>query len=185
MRKSGLSAYGKLIWALGTFTVLAGAAVVAKLYFGDALARLSRQVPEQGSAAIQISYSTEYAKCGDILVEIVEIPAGEFETSLVTAAAEWGIPALKDESGAKFRKKIDDYCPEHANYRLITLSKGFVAVFRGKRLDPAFLIKEYRGLPESALHERDRELLRAGVILEGEPDEIDSIVARYLEGIEE
>lgn len=169
--------------ALSAFCVTMAGLVLGKLYLGgESGLSLPWFAPPKPTHSL-VTYRTEY-KCGDVAVNTVEVPEAGLQAYLSAVSPEWGSP-VSSTVGHQFTRVDPDYCPDHARYRLICLSKGYVAVYRGKRPDPEFLIKEYKDLPESALHPRDREVLREGLLIEGEPDEVDRVVARHLEGIKE
>lgn len=173
MRKLISSAYGKVFWVLCAFCVVMAGLVVGKLYLGV----------ESEKAQSLVIYRTEY-KCGDALINTVDVSRSGLEAYLAGVAPEWGSPN-SITAGHQFIRVDPGYCPDHARFRLVCIYKGYVAVFRGKSPDIGFLMKEYKDLPESALHPRDRDVLKTGLIIEGEPDEVDVIVAKHLEGIKE
>jgi hypothetical protein len=183
VRRFVSSAYGKVFWALCVFCVAMAALVLGKIYskgqFGVNLPWLG---PKTATYALVI-YRTEY-KCKDAVVNTVEVPEVGLDAYLAAVNPEWGKPD-SGVSGHQFTRYDPDYCPDHARFRLMCLSGGYVAVYRGKTPDLAFLLKEYRDLPESSLHPRDRDVLTKGLVIEGEPDEVDSVVRKHLEGIEE
>lgn len=173
MRKLISSAYGKVFLVLCAFCVVMAGLVLGKLYLGG----------ESETAQSLVFYRTEY-KCGDAIVNTVDVSRSGLQDYLASVAPEWGSPNLIS-AGHQFIRYDSGYCPEHARFRLVCIYKGYVAVFRGKTPDSGFLMKEYKDLPESALHPRDRDVLKEGLIIEGEPSEVDAIVARHLEGIKE
>lgn len=183
MRKLVSSAYGKVFWALCVFCVAMAALVLGKLYsggrFGEGLPWFN---PKTATHSL-VTYRTEY-KCKDVIVSTVEVPEVGLDAYLAAVNPEWGKPA-SGVTGHQFTRLDPGYCPDHARFRLICLSGGHVAVYRGKTPDPAFLLKEYKDLPESSLHPRDRDVLREGLVIEDDPDEVDALVAKHLEGIKE
>ncbi len=138
---------------------------------------------ESGAEA---SFLTLYSKCKDTVINRCEIPADvdSYILSVGEKGQEGWVLSSRGEKSVEFLREIDDYCPEHAGFRYIVLNQGYVCVYRGKKKDPAFLHREYTKITESSIvRPKDKELLRAGFILEDNPSEVDAKVSKYLEGL--
>lgn len=145
----------------------------------------------------RVKYVEEYTRCKDVSVLVEEIPQDRVEELLASLAPGWEVISSAGPE-VEIRRRTDGFCPDHLDFRFISLYKGtpgeslHVCVFRGKKADPAFLVKERRDLDEAALapYPKDREDLRTGVLVGHEPEDTvpfdpDEKVAKYLEGLTE
>jgi len=186
MEKSQGPPYRKVIVGLLGICLIGAAVVLGGFVFGDLkeliLSLTGHKAQLSNPASVQITYVTKYLKCGDISTVSEQISRDEVDAFIATLSEEWNAVGRED-SGIQLLRTIDDYCPFHAKTRLITLSHGYVAVYRGNVPDAKFLIKEYKDLRESNLDPKCRSLLEKGVLVEDEPDVVDEKVRLYLEGI--
>jgi hypothetical protein len=101
-----------------------------------------------------------------------------------------------NETTAVVQKDIQEYCPDHRDFRLIALYRWapgevvHVCVFRGTKVDSAFITKERRDLTEASLYPQDRARLRTGLLVTRDPQDpvdsdLDEKVDTYLQGIAE
>lgn len=150
-------------------------------------ALLSRRRPGVGENAppgqsIRAVFETRYSLCGCVVVEERELEGGKIDLASLSGTPVWQLAGAREGLSCFFRA-VNDYCPEHSRFRLITLKDGVVAVYRGKRAVEGFLVKSYPELQERLMTPDTRQTLTAGVLVEGEPSEVDHTVELYLEGI--
>jgi hypothetical protein len=150
-------------------------------------ALLSKRKPGTGEnpgsvQPVRAVFETRYLRCGCISVEERELQGGSAELLSISSGPTWQLAGGRDGISCFFRE-IDDYCPEHSRFRLITIKDGVVAVYRGKRAIQDFLVRSYPALREDLMMPATRQTLANGVVLEGEPATIDETVDLYIEGI--
>ena len=200
MEKPGQSRVRAALLALLALTAVAGVLVLRGVLAekGGAI-----KWPFAGKAGVEpaetlrVTYVERYARCGDTVRSVIEIPTGERDSLLSNLGAEWKVGA-RNESGLELERDVAGFCPEHRDYRYVVLYRAtpleplHVCVFRGKKADPAFLVKERRDLDEAALapYPKEREALRSGIIVGPGPEDseecdVDEKVDTYLQGIAE
>ncbi|MBE3520260.1 MAG: hypothetical protein IMW97_08255 [Firmicutes bacterium] len=150
-------------------------------------ALVSRRRPQAGEGAspegpVRAVFETRYLLCGCVAVEERELEGGKIDVSSPSGTPAWQLASAREGRPCFFRV-VDDYCPEHSRFRLITLKDGVVAVYRGKRVVGGFLLKTYPELQERLMTSDTRQVLTTGVLVEGDPREVDQTVKLYLEGI--
>ncbi len=186
MQKTGLRGFNGLLVALLVLCAFAGGVVLDKVVLKGRSLWPPITAPSSGDE-IQVQYHTLYTRCGDEVIETDSVSRDAIGDYLGAVSTEWQASSRASsgtDSGHHFSRSVDDFCPEHARFRLVTLTGGLVAVYRGKESSqPKLLIRVYRDLPESHLRKTERELLKAGIVLEDEPGLVDAKVAKYLEGI--
>lgn len=140
--------------------------------------------PNNQTSTVRITYITRYLKCQDYITVQEDISTGHLDSFLNGLSQEWTAIG-QDNLGIQLMQTIDDYCPFHNETRLLKLVDGVICLYRGDEPDELMLIRQYPHLTESRLDTRTIELLERGVVITGEADEVDDIVAKYLEGIDE
>lgn len=150
-------------------------------------ALLSRRRPGTGEnvppgRSIRAVFETHYSLCGCVVVEERELEGGKLDLPSLSGTAVWQLAGAR-EGLSCFVRVVKDYCPEHSRFRLITLKGGVVAVYRGRRAVDDFLFKSYPELQENLMTPDTRQTLTTGVLVEGDPREVDETVELYLEGI--
>ncbi|HHY35681.1 MAG TPA: hypothetical protein GX510_08675 [Firmicutes bacterium] len=135
--------------------------------------------PERAARAV---FETRYLLCGCVVVEERELEGGKIDVLSASGAPVWQLAGAREGLQCFFRV-VNDYCPEHSRFRLITLKDGVVAVYRGKRAVEGFLLKSYPELQEGLMTPGTKQALTTGVLVEGDPREVDHTVKLYLEGI--
>lgn len=129
-------------------------------------------------AGATVEYRWHYQHCGDVEVQLhpiatewVGLGADEFAALDPTAEVEAFGPLR-----VVVAKPLAAWCPVHAVNRYITITGGYVTVYRGDEPDPRFIVSQT--IPASALDPATRRLLEAGIRTQR-----DSEVQRLLEGI--
>lgn len=139
-------------------------------------------IPLAAEAALgsgtMVEYRWMYLWCQD--EEVLEHPIPDAWVGLTLSAIRAMEPeALEmEDAGGRLvvRGKLEAWCPVHAVYRFITITGGYVTVYRGREPDPRFVL----GRPVRAvtLDAATRRVLEAGVLARGDEE-----VHRLLEGI--
>lgn len=184
LRKTGLSGFNGLLVALLVLCAFAAGVVLDKVVLKDRSLWPPMTTPSVGDE-VQVHYHTLYTKCKDVVTETDVVSRGSIGDYLAQVAREWQVSLSSgSDSVHQFSRSIDDFCPEHSRFRFVTLAEGAGAVYRGKELSQAgLLVRMYTDIPESRLRKTEKDLLRAGIVLEDEPGLVDAKVAKYLEGI--
>lgn len=196
MEKRGSSPLRGVIIALAALTVIAGAFVLEGI-----LAReTGGQWPWFGAtpaspAPARVTCLERFTRCGDVATTVQEVPREQLSGFIAGLSPGWSAKESA-EGDVEARKDTDGYCPEHRDYRFIALyslvptEPPVVCVFRGKKADPKYLIRQVRDLTEAGLPLRDRDQLRLGMpvgpgFTDPFPDgtDVDQVVATFLEGL--
>lgn len=197
MGKPGQRKLRALLVALSALTIVAAALVLEGLLAEDTL----RTWPwflknrEKTPGVSRITYVEKFLRCGDTITAARDVPEDEVSGVIAGLSPEWRA-TFGGDRGIEVLREIDDYCSSHRDYRFIALYRdspgtpAHVCVFRGRKADPAFLIKERRDLTESLLYPRERESLWAGVEVSLVPEDslstdLDGKVDSYLQGVAE
>lgn len=180
------STYKRLLVAFLAVAALSAIAVFSQMALKGSFQSMLPWNFRRKQTATEASFLTHYGKCKDTVIDRCEIP-GDIDSYILSVnekGQEGWILSSRGEKSVEFLREVDDYCPEHARFRYIVLNQGYVCVYRGKRKDPAFLHREYTKITESSIvSPKDKELLRAGFVLEDDPSEVDGKVSKYLEGL--
>jgi hypothetical protein len=153
----------------------------------------SMRPKETGTATL--TYSMRYSGCKDAVTSVTELPQTDLQGVVATLAGTW-IVVESTEDRVRVERETSGYCPVHEDFRLIALFRGspaerlHVCVFRGQKIDPAFITRERRDLTEDVLYPQERERLRAGILItreDGDPLDLDldEKADAYLQGIGE
>ncbi len=149
----------------------------------------------QAPGTATVTCKERYTRCNDVISTVTEVPLGDFESTLAAMSAGWNL-SESTSSQAILQRDIDGFCPEHENYRLIALYKAtpgdvsHVFVFRGRKIDPAFIVKERKDLTEERLYPQERARLKQGLVVSLDPNDpedldLDQKITLYLQGIVE
>lgn len=184
-----------VIATLAVLTVVAAASVLEGALAGEPGGRWPWffGANTRSPLAATVTYVQRYSRCGDTTTSAVETTKDELPGVLAGLPAGWMVKESRDTS-AIVQRDVDGFCPEHEDYRFIALYRGspaeklHVCVFRGRKADPVFMVKECRDLTEDALYPQDRERLKAGVPVFPEAEDppgvdLDEKAGLYLSGI--
>jgi hypothetical protein len=186
-----------LLLALAVLTVVVAAFVLEGVLAKDTGGwPWAFRSPTQLPGVSRVTYVQKYTRCGDTSSSVKEVPSDQVDALVAALAPGWKTKETRD-GGLEIEKETDGFCPDHQDYRFIALYRGspgeplHVCVFRGKKADPIFLVRERRDLDEEALapYPKERERLKAGVLVpepgDPEPGDVDEKVNTYLQGIAE
>jgi hypothetical protein len=178
--------YRRVVWGLSLICLVSASIVFLSLYLtrsgtwpGGPFGFFSNQ-----ASTVKVSKTIRYKTCGCEEVDSQEsIDESMRDKYVESLGDEWQLE--RDTSnGIELVRITDGYCPTHAHTRLITISYGHVAVYRGTKALKEFHHRDFPLLQEKHLSPQDSQLLRRGIVVEGsEDDPVDEKVAKYLEGI--
>lgn len=133
--------------------------------------------PTLGGGII-VEYRWKYLWCQD--EEVLEQPIPEAWVGMTVSAIramEPGPMEIEDAGGRLvIRGQLEAWCPVHAVYRFITITGGYVTVYRGREPAPRFVLE--RSMPALTLDAATRRVLEEGILARGDEE-----VRRLLEGI--
>lgn len=197
MERHGRKAVRGLVLVLSVLTVVAAVFVLEGILAKDTGGRWPwfSGASVQSPGIAKITYVQKFTRCGDVTTSVTEIPEDELESAVAALASGWTV-SRAGSSSAVAQKDVDEYCPDHLDFRLIALYRGapgvevHVCVFRGKKIDSAFIAKERRDLTEDVLYPQDRQRLRVGLLVTYDDEDpadvdLDEKVDSYLQGIAE
>ncbi|WP_156896705.1 BofC C-terminal domain-containing protein [Desulfovirgula thermocuniculi] len=100
--------------------------------------------------ALYVQEEREYL-CGDVQVSLAGRVDGRAALlKRYPASAGW---ELEERGGTVMaRQRIEDFCPEHRNYRHLGIHDGYLAVFEGPLGHNEKLLRVERSLPVAQLH---------------------------------
>lgn len=136
------------------------------------------------ASMIRVIYITRYQKCDDTTTVTQDLGRNQLDLFFESLSEDWN--AVDEQDGAiQLLRVVDDWCPNHKNYRLIKMHSGRVIVFRGQSPDDGFIVSDHKHLEESSIvHRETLEKLRQGISLfDEDPENLDILVRSYLEGI--
>jgi hypothetical protein len=135
-------------------------------------------------SSVRVTYITRYQKCDDTSAVSEDIDQGGLESFLASLSEDWNAMGESSET-VQLLKVVNDWCPNHKNYRLIKIQGGNVRVFRGQSADERHIVYDLKALTESSIiHQETQDKLRLGVVLfDEDPGNLDTLVKSYLEGI--
>jgi len=125
-----------------------------------------------------VEYRWKYRWCQD--EEVLEHPIPEAWVGMTVAA----VRALEPETlevetingRLVIKGELEAWCPVHAVYRFITITDGYVTVYRGKEPDGRFILT--RAMRAHNLDAATRRVLEDGILAQGDEE-----VQRLLEGV--
>ena len=195
MERPGRRTAAGLLVVISALTVVAAAFVLEGIFFKHAgVWPWVFRAREQAPVFAKVTYVQKFTRCGDAIATVRDMPKEEVAGLLAALAPGWRV-TWSEDSNVEVQRDLDDFCPEHRDYRFVVLYRDSpaeslrVCVFRGKKIDPAFLVREITDLTEDRLYPRERAELRAGVLVpdpqDTAPGDVDEKVAAYLQGIAE
>lgn len=101
-------------------------------------------------AALYLQEEKEYL-CGDVQVSLIDC-AGDQSAIIKRYPSSEGWSVEEKGSTIIARQRINDFCPEHKNYRHLGVHEGFLAVFEGPLGHNERLLRVEKGIPLVHLH---------------------------------
>ncbi len=183
MKNSNFGLSKRRLLILTVLAVLIGGIFLGRFLLSD-LVFPTPHHPGIEASMVQVTYITRYQKCDDTAAVTQDVGRNQLNLFVDSLSLEWSVIDEQDGS-VHLLKVVDDWCPNHKNYRLIKMHRGRVTVFRGQSPDDGFVVSDYKHLEESSIiHKGTLEKLKQGISLfDEDPDHLDVLVRSYLEGI--
>lgn len=169
-------------WKAVGALALVTAFLAAITFYALLSTRKDREDEISPEGRIHALFGTYYSSCGCLVWEERDLHDEDMAVLTGPGGTGWQLVAVR-EGVSWFFRSVAAYCPDHSRLRLITLKDGVVRVYRGRDDNERFLVTTYPDLREELMTPDTRSDLASGILVEDEPDSVDDLVERYLEGI--